>query len=169
MSSSQATTRTAYASDLSDAQWALIEDLIPQPNPHPNFPKAVFERREIVNGILYLLRTGCQWRHLPHDFPNWSLVASYYYKWKSAGVLTPVIGRLRTMARAAEGRSPNPTLGIIDSQSAKTTEVAAERGFDAGKKNQGPQAAHHRRRLRATARGGSCRPRTCKTVTVRFR
>jgi hypothetical protein len=69
--------RAPYPSDMSDEQWALIADSIPTPRPHPNFPKAIYPRREIVNGILYFMRTGCQWRHLPHDFPKWQLVASY--------------------------------------------------------------------------------------------
>jgi putative transposase len=147
------TSRIPYPSDLSDEQWALIADLIPAPNPHPNFPKAIYPRREIVNAILYLLRTGCPWRHLPHDFPTWQLVASYYYKWKAANILDRVLDRLRAAARAAEGRKPTPTLGILDSQSVKTTEVAAERGFDAGKKGEGSQAAHPRRRLWPAAGG----------------
>jgi transposase len=145
--------RARYPSDLSDEQWDLIDDLIPKPNPHPNFPKDEYARREIVNAILYLLRTGCQWRHLPHDFPKWSLVAHYFYAWKDAGVLDAVVDRLRSMARQAEGRLATPTLGIIDSQSAKTTEVAAERGFDAGKKGQGSKASHPRRRVRFDAGG----------------
>ena len=152
MKPSDVPARTPYPSDLSDQQWKLIEDLVPQPNPHPNFPDAVYARREIVNGILYLLRTGCQWRHLPHDFPKWELVSSYYYKWKKTPVLDAILNRLYTLARASEGRGPSPTLGIIDSQSAKTTEVAADRGFDAGKKGQGSKAAHPGRRLRASAR-----------------
>lgn len=142
--------RKPYPSDLSDEQWGLIEDLIPKPNPHPNFPKDEYPRREIVNGILYLLRTGCQWRHLPHDLPPWTLVAHYYYAWKG-GVIDAVGDRLLAMAREGEGRSATPTLGIIDSQSAKTTEVAAERGFDAGKKGEGQKAAHIGRCLRAAA------------------
>lgn len=145
--------RRAYPSDLSDEQWGLIDDLIPKPNPHPNFAPATHERREIINSILYLLRTGCQWRHMPHDLPKWQLVAYYYYRWKQAGVLDAVLDRLRTLARAAQGRSATPTLGIIDSQSAKTTEVAVERGFDAGKKGEGQEAPHPCRRLRASPRG----------------
>jgi len=143
--------RAPYPSDLSDEQWDLIEDLIPKPNPHPNFPKDEYARQEIVNAILYLLRTGCQWRHLPHDFPRWSLVAHYFYEWKNTGVIDAIVDRLRGMARQAEGRSATPTLGIIDSQSAKTTEVAVERGFDAGKKGEGQKAPHPRRRVRFDA------------------
>jgi transposase len=140
--------RARYPSDLSDEQWGMIEDLVPKPNPHPNFPKDEYARREIVNAIMYLLRTGCQWRHLPHDFPKWSLVAHYFYAWKNTGALDAIVERLRTMARQAQGRSATPTLGIIDSQSAKTTEVAVERGFDAGKKGQGQKASHPGRRVR---------------------
>jgi putative transposase len=140
--------RIPYPSDLSDEQWGLIEDLIPKPAPHPNFPKPKYDRREVVNGILYFLRTGCQWRHLPHDLPPWQLVASYFYKWKDSRVMDVVTARLRDKARAAQGRNGAPTLGIIDSQSAKTTEVAAEKGYDAGKKNQGSKASHSRGRVR---------------------
>jgi transposase len=146
------TVRRPYPSDLSDEQWALIEDLVPSPNSHPNFPSAVYTRREVVNGIVYLLRTGCQWRHLPHDFPKWQLVASYYYKWKDARVLDGILDRLRGLARQAEGRKTTPTLGLIDSQSTKTTEVAVERGFDAGKKGQGSEAPYSRRRVRTAPR-----------------
>ena len=109
--------RGPYPSDLSDEQWGVIEDLIPKPNPHPNFPKDEYPRREIVNAILYLLRTGCPWRHLPHDLPPWTLVAHYFYEWKH-GVIDAVADRLRALASAAQGRSATPTLGIIDSQAA---------------------------------------------------
>ena len=166
------TCRTPYPSDLSDEQWELISDLVPKPNPHPNFPQDQYPRREVVNAILYLLRTGCQWRHLPHDFPQWSLVAHYYYAWQKAGVLDAVVERLRRMAREALGRKPEPTLGIIDSQSVKTTEVAVERGFDAGKKGQRKKAPHPGRRLRS-ASGHLCdpseraRPRRCAPLDPR--
>jgi putative transposase len=152
MKRTAAPVRTPYPSDLSDAQWKLIADLVPKPNPHPNFPEATVQRREIVNGILYLMRTGCQWRHLPHDLPRWELVAHDYYVWKKTPLLDAILERLRTLARASEGRQACPTLGIIDSQSAKTTEVAVERGFDAGKESQGAQASHPGRRVRPTAR-----------------
>jgi putative transposase len=95
--------RKAYASDLSDAQWALIVDFVPQPNPHPNFPAPTYSRREIFNGILYFLRSGCPWRALPHDFPPWESVASDYYQWKKSGVLDTILVELREKARVAAG------------------------------------------------------------------
>jgi putative transposase len=131
--------RTPYPSDLTDEQWGLIRDLIPEARHHPNLQQPLYARREIVNGILYVLRTGCQWRHLPHDFPRWQSVYHYFYVWKPSALLDEILNRLRVVARTAAGRKPTPTLGIIDSQSAKTTEAAAEtaRGFDAGKKVKG--------------------------------
>ena len=145
--------RVSYPSDLSDEQWELLEPLIPKPKSHPNFPSPIYERREIVNAILYLMRTGCQWRHLPHDFPKWQLVARYFYMWKETSVIDEVSERLQKLARLAQGRKASPTLGIIDSQSAKTTEVAAVRGFDAGKKSQRQKASHPGRRVRARSGG----------------
>jgi transposase len=94
------TRREPYPSDLSDEQWELIEDLIPKPNPHPNFPKDEYPRREIVNGILYLLRTGCPWRHLPHDLPPWTLVAHYYYAWKDKHVTSGRVKLRRSCGNA---------------------------------------------------------------------
>jgi transposase len=79
---------------VSDEQWDLIADLMPEPCPHPNFPEASYERREVVNRIVYLLRTGCQWRHLPRDLPPWQLVASYYYKWKKGEMVAVLLRRL---------------------------------------------------------------------------
>jgi putative transposase len=131
--------RKTYPSDLTDAQWGLIAHLVPAAKHHPNLQKPVHERRQIVNGILYLLRTGCQWRHIPHDLPPWQIIYHYFYVWNPAGVVNRIVRELHLKLRKAERRRPQPTLGIIDSQSAKTTEVAAQeaRGFDAGKKVKG--------------------------------
>jgi putative transposase len=131
--------RKRYRTDLTDAQWSQIEDLIPRAKHHPNLQKPIHERREIVCAILYVLRTGCQWRNLPHDFPPWESVYHYFYLWRQDGVVDAILDRLRPRAREALGRKPDPTLGLIDSQSAKTTEATAEaaRGFDAGKKVKG--------------------------------
>jgi hypothetical protein len=78
---SRPASRVSYPSDMSDEPWGLIADLVPTPNPHPNFPKAICARRELGCGILYFLRTICQWRHLPRDLPKWQRVASYCDKW----------------------------------------------------------------------------------------
>lgn len=127
--------RKGYPSDLSDAEWALISDLIPAPR--PLFEEAKYERREIVNAIRYKLRTGCQWRMLPKDFPPWESVSKYFYQWKRAGLWRRILNTLRPKVREAEGRDPEPSLAIVDSQSVKTTSVGGPKGFDAGKKVKG--------------------------------
>lgn len=112
--------RHSYPSDLSDAQWARIAPLIPpaKPGGHPR----VVDIREIVNAIFYLNKTGCQWRALPHDLPNWSTVHTYYRTWRRTGVWERLHDALRAQVRAKEGREESPSAAIIDSQSVKTTE-----------------------------------------------
>ena len=116
-------TRKAYAHDVTDAQWALLERLLP-PGPQPGQvgrPRAV-DLREIVNAILDVTRTGCQWHALPHDLPHFRTVSWYHRKWLDDGTWEQVTDILRRKVREAAGRDPNPAVAISDSQSVKTTE-----------------------------------------------
>jgi transposase len=112
--------RSRYPSDVTDAEWAILEPLIPAPQPGGR--PARHPRRELVNAILSVLRTGCQWRALPHDLPPWGTVWWYCQRWRDVGVWEQVNTALRERARVRVGRQPTPSAAILDSQSAKTTE-----------------------------------------------
>jgi transposase len=120
-----------------------LQPLIP-----PLSPEAAYhfhERREIVNAILYVLRSGCPWRLLPHDFPAYGTLYDYFRKWQRQGVWDRVLEALRMQMRVKEGRDAQPSAAVIDSQSIKTSAVRGpEKGYDAGKKNLGTQAARSR-------------------------
>jgi putative transposase len=123
-----------YDTDLTDDQFALVEPFLPKPK-RTGRPPA--DLREVLNGILYLVRTGCQWRLLPHDFPPWSTVHTWYRRWRLDGTWGRINEALRQKARSAAGRDPSPRSSAADSQSVKTTPQGGERGFDNGKKVQG--------------------------------
>lgn len=112
--------RPSYPSDLTDSQWNWLEPRIPPPRPGGR-PRTV-DMREVVNGILYVNRTGCSWRSMPHDLPPWSTVHYYYWKWRRCGVWKKIHDGLREEVRKSEGREASPSAAIVDSQSVKTTE-----------------------------------------------
>jgi putative transposase len=127
--------REPYPSDLTDEQWKRVEPFV---RGNPVGPKpVVHDRREGVNAILYISRTGAPWRHLPHDLPDWQSVYHYFRLWTKDGTLKLLHDALRDQVRQRHERSAQPTAGILDSQSAKTALEAESSGYDAGKKSKG--------------------------------
>ncbi|MDR0870412.1 MAG: transposase [Planctomycetaceae bacterium] len=123
-----------YQTDLTDEQWAILQPLIILPD--VGRPKTT-DLRQVMNAIFYQLKTGCQWRLLPHDFPPEGTVRRYFHYFKRTKPFENINEALRRQVRVREGRNEEPSLAIIDSQSVKAANTAGERGYDAGKKING--------------------------------
>src|ERR1700741_3807546 len=121
-----------YASDMTDAEWALIVRRMPARR-HLGRPREV-DLRNVVQAILFILSSGCQWRALPREFPPYSTVQGYFYAWRDTGRWQKIVTALVRQARRKLGRKPSPTAAVIDSQGAATTQAGGPRGFDPGKR-----------------------------------
>ena len=121
-----------YASDLTDAEWALLDPLLPPPCDQGR-PRS-WPMREVVNAIFYVMRAGCPWRLLPSDFPPWRTVYRWFAAWRDQGLFERVNHALVMADRERSGREASPSAAVIDSQSVKTTESGGPRGYDAAKK-----------------------------------
>jgi putative transposase len=118
----------SYPSDVTDSQWKAITELF------SGMRNRKWAKRELLNAVLYFVNTGCQWRQLPHDFPPYSTVHSFYRRARKSGLWDKILEHLVETSRKNEGRSNEPTYALIDSQSVKTTYASEERGIDGGKK-----------------------------------
>ena len=123
---------TNYPSDLTDEEWEIINSFFPQGN------RSEHHKRSLVNAVFYIEKTGCQWRQLPHDYPPYSTVWTFYRRAREDGMWEALMDDLVKKTREKAGRNASPSYGIIDSQSVKTVAASEERGIDGGKKGEGP-------------------------------